>query len=140
MKKTNRTEWEIRCAFNAFCKSVLKNKSIDIHRKRENHFAKESVFSHLTPNELSQLYSIDEYSNEFQSVQVADKTITMALLIDALNILSDEKRDLILMYYFSELSDQEISNRLNIPRSTIQYRRKIALNRLKRYLEVHLNE
>lgn len=30
---SNRTEWQIRCTFNGFCKSVLRNETIDMLRK-----------------------------------------------------------------------------------------------------------
>ncbi|WP_229720098.1 RNA polymerase sigma factor [Oceanobacillus neutriphilus] len=51
--------------------------------------------------------------------------------------LSEEKRNLVLLYYFLHLSDEEISQRLIVPRRTVHYRRTSALKRLKRFLEEH---
>ncbi len=137
----NRTEWEIRCAFNAFCKRVLKHSAIDIYNQRRLQQSKEMSFSDLTPYEEKQLHSLDDYTvTDAHGFQYANKRITSELLTEAMGTLSQEKRHLILLYYFLRLSDQEISQKLNVPRSTIQYRRSSALERLKYFLEEHADE
>ncbi len=141
MIEPNRTEWQIRCAFNAFCKRVLKNATIDINRDRKRQRSKETTFSDLTPYEANQLYSVDDYGeNNTEDYQIADKRITTKLLAEAMHTLSEDKSKLVLLYYFLGLSDQEISQRLNVPRRTVHYRRTSALNRLKRFLEEHADE
>ncbi|MBO0994608.1 RNA polymerase sigma factor [Bacillus sp. SD088] len=137
----NRTEWQIRCAFNAFCKRVLKNAAIDIYKERKRQRSKEKTFSDLTPYEANQLYSVDNYGEgNKEGFQIVDKKITTKLLAEAMHSLSEEKRNLVLLYYFLHLSDEEISQQLNVPRRTVHYRRTSALKRLKRFLEEHANE
>lgn len=61
MNEPERTEWQIRCAFNGFCKRTLKNESINAHRdirKRQEH---EINFSGLTPKEENQLYTHEDF-------------------------------------------------------------------------------
>lgn len=141
MIESDRTEWQIRCAFNAFCKRVLKNATIDIYNERRRQQSKESAFSELTSQETHQLYSIDAYGEDnTEEFQLADKRITTHLLAEAMHTLPEEKRNTVLLYYFLQLSDMEISEQLKVPRSTVQYRRTSALKRLKRFLEAHADE
>lgn len=137
-----RTEWQVRCAFNAFCKRVLKNEAINIYNERRRKQAKEMTFSVLTPQEENQLFTLDKQyeGEEGQCIQVAGKKITPKILAEAMRILPKEKRITVLLYYFCGLSDIEIGQLLNIPRSTVQYRRTSSFERLKRFLEEHADE
>ncbi|GAB2562182.1 RNA polymerase sigma factor [Gracilibacillus alcaliphilus] len=142
MIEPDRTEWQVRCAFNAFCKRVLKNEAINIFNERQQRQAKEMTFSDLTPQEENQLFTLDKQyeGEEGQYFQVAGKEITPKLLAEAMRTLPKEKRITVLLYYFFNLSDVEISQLLDIPRSTVQYRRTSSFERLKRFLEEHADE
>jgi len=141
MMTPNRTEWQIRCAFNAYCKRVLEHAATDIHRKRKRQRLKEITFSDLTLYETHQLYSMDDdVESDTEDFHFGGKRITFELLAKALEDLSEEKRYLLFLYYYYQLSDEAISQKLNVPRRTIHYRRTRALERLKRFLEVHANE
>jgi len=139
MIEPDRTEWQVRCAFNAFCKRVLKNEAINTYNERRQQQAKEMTFSDLTPQEENQLYTLDKQyeGEEGQGFQVAGKKITSKLLAEAMRTLPKEKRTAVLLYYFFNKSDVEIAQQLNIPRSTVQYRRTSSFERLKRFLEEH---
>ena len=71
----DRTEWQIRCAFNAFCKRVLKNEAINIYNERRLRLTKEMTFTDLTPQEEYQLFTLDKQyeGEEGESLQVAGK-------------------------------------------------------------------
>src|SRR5690625_2817813 len=141
MIEPDRTEWQVRCAFNAFCKRVLKNETINSYNDRRQQQSKEMTFSDLTPHEENQLYTVDKhYEEEMQSFQVAGKKITTKLLAEAMRTLPKEKFITVLLYYFFQLSDVEIGQLLDIPRSTVQYRRTSSFERLKRFLEEHADE
>lgn len=137
-----RTQWQVRCAFNGFCKRVLKNEAINTYKQRQQRQAKEMTFSDLTPQEENQLYTLDKQyeGEEGQSFQVAGKKITPKLLAEAMHTLPKEKRITVLLYYFFNKSDVEIGQLLDIPRSTVQYRRTSSFERLKRFLEEHADE
>ncbi|PAD58668.1 RNA polymerase subunit sigma [Bacillus sonorensis] len=137
----NRTQWQIRCAFNGFCKRVLKNETINIYNERRQRQSKEMTFSDLTPQEENQLYTIDNhYEGETQDFQVRGMRITPKLLAEAMHTLPDEKRIAVLLYYFFNMSDVEIGQLLDIPRSTVQYRRTSSFELLKRFLEGRADE
>ena len=139
MNEPNRTQWEIRCAFNGFCKKALKCEASNAHRDIRRRQIREVAFSDLTPEEESQLYTVDRYSfdedKDDGAFHVAGKKITPKLLAEALRALPEEKREAVLLYYFFEMSDAEIAKLNNVPRSTVQYRRTSSFELLKRFLE-----
>lgn len=53
------------------------------------------------------------------------------LLADALNALPQENRDILLMYWFLEMADREIAERMNLARRTINNRRLKSYRLLK---------
>lgn len=138
MNEPNRTEWEIRCAFNGFCKKAIKCEASNAHRDVRRHQLREVTLSSLSPQEESQLYTVDRYFvKEYtdDSICVAGKRITPKLLAEALRTLPEEKRNAVLLYYFEGMTDNDIAKLLNISRSTVQYRRTSSFELLKRYLE-----
>ena len=138
MNEPIRTQWQIRCAFNGFCKLALKREAMNAHRDTKQRQLREVTFSDLSPLEEKQLYVCDEYfadDEAEQSFVVGGKEITAKLLAEALHSLPDDKREAVLLYYFFELNDAEIAKLRDVPRSTIQYRRTSSFELLKRYLE-----
>lgn len=138
MNEPIRTQRQIRCAFNGFCKRSLENEKLAAYRDMKRRQLREVTFSDLTPQEENQLYTYDSYfknDEAEQSFYVAGKEITAKLLAEALHSLPDEKREAVLLYYFFDMSDVEIAKLLNVPRSTVQYRRTSSFELLKRYLE-----
>ena len=53
------------------------------------------------------------------------------LLADALNSLPQDNRDILLMYWFLEMADREIAERMNLARKTINNRRLKSYRLLK---------
>ena len=140
MNEPIRTQWQIRCAFNGFCKQALKNEAINAHRDTKRQQAREVTFSDLSPQEENQLYTYDKYfanDEAEQSFFIAGKEITAKLLAEALRSLPEEKREAVLLYYFFDMNEGEIAKLCKISRSAVQYRRISSFELLKRYLEEH---
>ncbi len=138
MNEPIRTQWQIRCAFNGFCKQTLKKELLAAHRDIKRRQLREVSFSDLTPQEENQLYTYDSYFEDDEAEKsfcVAGKEITVKLLAEALHSLPEEKRDAVLLYYFFDMNDAEIAKLRNVPRSTVQYRRTSSFELLKHYLE-----
>ena len=134
MTGPDRSQWQIRCAFNGFCKRTLKNEAINAHRDIKKQQLYETMFSDLHPNEEAQLYTYDVYfadDEDEKSFCVAGHEITVKFLFEALDSLSEEKRDAILLYYFEGMNGAEIAKVRNVSRSTVQYHRKRAFELLK---------
>ena len=142
MEEPIRSQWQVRCAFNGFCKRVLKREAIDAHRQTQRQQRQVVTFSDLAPHDEQQLYSLDTYFKDeaAKAFNVGGKKITPKLIADALHSLPDDKRKAVLLYYFMEMSDVEIGEMLNIPRSTVQYRRTSSFELLKRFLEEHADD
>ena len=138
MNEPIRTQWQIRCAFNGFCKQALKREAMNASRDIKRQQLREVTFSDLSPQEENQLFVYDQYfvdDEAEQSFVVGGKEITAKLLAEALHSLPDDKREAVLLYYFFEMNDAEIAKLRDVPRSTIQYRRTSSFELLKRYLE-----
>lgn len=105
MNEPDRTQWEKRCAFNSFCKKAIKCEASNAHRDVKRHQMREVSFSDLTPQEESQLYTVDRYFAEKKpddnAIRVAGKIIPPELLAEALRTLPEDKRTIILLHYFS---------------------------------------
>ena len=101
------------------------------------------LFSNLALHEERQLYTVDKYFQDEEaepSYQMAGKEITPKLLLEAIRALPEERRKIVLLYYFEGLTDIEIAKQLNISRSTVQYRRTSSFEQLKKYLEENADE
>jgi len=136
MNPRNHAE-HIRHSFDSYCKKILKGKAIDIHRERKRRSKHEITFSDMSAQELAALSVEDEYfTDEFvfnilgESVAVADVD-----LAEALNVLPADKRDIVLMSYFFDMTDREIAEQLNMARRTVANQRTSTLRKLKTILE-----
>ena len=130
-------------SLDSFIKTVARNKSIDILREYARQADRETPLSDLSPSEIAKCASITDsyrlYSRPYQVrnyvVQVSDPIVG-----EALQYLTPQRREVILLYYFLELTDAEIGRLLHIDNTTAQYRRRSALKQLKKLVEDMNNE
>lgn len=133
----NSYEKRVQNQFGGFCVKVLKNETRNIQREfayiREN----EKSFNDLSSAELAQLTATDKYfeQNRYFNVLGNEIVVADATLADVISKLPDKKRDVILLSYFLEMSDTDISKMLNTLRQTISKRRASTLKQLKIMLE-----
>ena len=140
MDRQNHNEFEIRCAFSGCCKQVIKNEADNAHKELNRLSQKEVLFSDMSSADEKSLFTLDEYFKDLDNeISIGKVSISEKLLSDALLSLSEDKREIILMYYFSELKDIDIAGLLNLSRSAIQYKRTKGLQLLKKYIEKRLN-
>ena len=128
--------------FDSYCKRILKNEAIDCFCEIQKHRQREIFFSELSEKEWKQLYMEDEYDLDICNFRVLgyDVEVKDALIPEALNLLSDKKREVVLLAYFLDMSDTEIAKLLNLRKSTIHYHRTSSLKSLKEFLEERTNE
>lgn len=62
------------------------------------------------------------------------------LLAEAINNLSDQKQKILLLYYFMDFNDLEISEILDLSRSTVNEHRRNGLFSTKKFIEEVKNE
>jgi len=135
--KPNDHELHKQRAFDSFCKKVLKYEARDHYDEMKRQRSKEVSFSDLSAYELEQLATTDVYFAKEQIFNVLgdDVIVNDNMIAEALHGLPTQKRDIILLSYFLELSDGEIGKKLNMIRSTVQYRRKTTLQELKKIMK-----
>ena len=127
-----------RHEFDRLCKMVLRGEAIDYDNHiawRSNH---EVSLSQLSEEQERQMYVLDEYPSEQTHfhVQGYDVAIENEDLANALTVLPDDKRDIVLLAYFLDMTDQEIADKLDMVRRTVQYKRAQSLKELKKEMEV----
>ena len=136
-KSPSNDEMTIRNQFDRICKLALKNEAIDYHRHMAYRQKHEVMLSELTEYEQNQMYTEDEYGAENQWFRVMDYDIEVkdSLIAEALQVLSEKKRDVILLSYFMDMSDAEIARKMNLVRCTVREHRVRSLELLKKIME-----
>lgn len=124
-------------AFDAYCKRVVKNEAVNIHLEYERRGQREVTFTDLTAAELRRLSYIDTYAPERRVFDLLGMDIEIADgdLGRALAALPTDQRAIILLAYLLDMPDAEIAQRLDLNRSTVQYRRTSTLEQLRKILE-----
>lgn len=97
----------------------------------------EKLLYELTVEEINSLSAMDEYDVENHNFQVMgyDVEVKDALIAEALQTLTEKKRNVVLLSYFMEMSDAEIARKMNLVRSTVNEHRKRSLQILKDIME-----
>ena len=139
MELTPSQKKTVRHQFDSFCRKVLREEARDYLRELMRRAAHEVPLSELSEEQMERLYALDEYPSEaiHFDVQGYDVAINNEKLADALTAWPDDKRDIGLLAYCPDMSDQEIADKLNMVRRTVQYRRTSSLKEMKQRLEVH---
>lgn len=138
MELTPSQKKTVRHQFDSFCRKVLREEA----RNYERHIAwrsdHEVSLSELSEEQERQMYVLDEYPSEQTHfrVQGYDVAIENEDLANALTVLPDDKRDIVLLAYFLDMTDQEIADKLDMVRRTVQYKRAQSLKELKKEMEV----
>ena len=132
----------IQHQYDALAKKVLKGEARSYYRELSKRAALEVNFSEMNETDLLQLYTLDEYESDYYRFEVSgyDVLVKNELLGEALQALPEKKRDIILLSYFLDMSDEEIGSLLNVVRSTIFRHRKTALEKIKLYMEGKTDE
>ena len=132
----------VRHAFDCYCKKVLKFKARDCYAQLNRRNEHEISFSELSDRELTSLSATDRYfaDDHVFSVNGENIDITDGELAEALNGLPKDRRDIILLSYFFDITDKEIGQRLSLVRRTVTYRRTSSLLELKKSMEEKFDE
>ncbi|HFI0406970.1 TPA: RNA polymerase sigma factor, partial [Streptococcus suis] len=114
-----------------------KNERIDYIRYLKKISKKELSFSEMEEHVINQFSYEDTYSIDltFFNLYGIDIGVKDELLSDALNSLSNQKRKIMLLYYFMDFNDLEIARILNISRSTVNEHRRSGLVSIKKFME-----
>lgn len=135
-------EQRIEEQFDHFCKKVISNEMKDIRRHNKYLLRKEKILSELTQEDLGQLIVIDKYHGINSKIEAAGFLLEIEneLLFEAISILSEKKRNIILLSYWLDMTDEDISHYLRMVRRTVSYMRTSSLKQLKKLMENNRSE
>lgn len=135
-------ETTVRHQYDALAKKVLKRELINWHKQNNRRLKREILMSELAEMNMDRFFVLDEYKTDSFWFRVLNYNITVkdALLAEAIQSLSEKKRNVILLFYFMDMTETEIANELNLVRSTIHEHRKRSLELLKHKMKGRENE
>ena len=123
--------------FDSFCKTVIRNESIDARRELTARADHETQLSALSVSDLSALCTADTYRPyrktffvHGNAVNVCDKSLS-----EALQFILPQQREVILLTYFFDYNDVEIGKLLGISNYAVRIRRNAALRHMHKQLE-----
>lgn len=127
----------IEMQFDNFCKVVISNELRNIKKHNSFLHRHEKLFCELTKDELDGLSTVDRYSAISHSVSTRGFLFEIEdeVLFHAINTLPKNNQDIIMLSYWMDMTDVQISQTLNIVRRTVSYMRRSSLKQLKKYLE-----
>mgnify|MGYP001531341189 FL=1 len=135
-------EEHIQHTFDAYCKKVLRNEARDYLDELERRRSREISLSELPIEVMDQLSASDSYFQEDKAFCILGCTVYVddSDLAEAIAALPRDKQDIILLFYFLEMSDYEIAKRLNMVRRSVTYRRTSTLKLLKELIGGNTDE
>lgn len=124
--------------FDSFCKKVLKYRNYKFFRDDQIRKERECVFSDLDEGVLDQFYTLDDYEVLLFWITLKNLTIPIQneMLYQALLLLSEKRLEIILLSYFMDMTDKEIGEEIQMPKSSVRYNRVQALRYMKKIMEV----
>ncbi|WP_371380506.1 RNA polymerase sigma factor [Sporomusa aerivorans] len=128
--------------FDSFCKTVLRNHARNYDQVVRRRSRRECFSEDICEDtRFQRFFSVDPFQDTYVfRVLDMDVSVEDVLLGAALQELSEERRAIVLLSYFLDMTDSEIGACLNLIRRTVSYRRGTTLKQLKKYLEDLTNE
>ena len=110
-KSSSNDELTIRNQFDRICKLALKGEAADYYRHIAYRQKHEVLFSELSQKELDSIFGVDKYTVENKCFRVLgyDIEVKDTLLAEAIQSLSENKRKVVLLSYFMDMSDADIA-------------------------------
>lgn len=129
------------CRFDAFCKTIIQNEAKDAFREQLRHSAREISYDYMMPREMYGAHREDTYHTYEKIYYVGDieAPVHDEDLGNVLEFVVPARRNVILLGYILGYNDTEISRILKISNSTVAYRRKAALKKIKELMEARKN-
>ena len=126
-------EYEQRCQFDAFCKSVLRNEAWNLKRSMKRQRRRVTPLDTVSPTEWDKLSVTDSYpSDSFVfSSHGYSMCIDNELVAAAFAGLSATEQSILILRCALDMTDAEIGAYLEMSRSAVQRRRTKALTGLR---------
>lgn len=137
MKYTDEQKEHIRHCFDSFCKKTIRYQAINLYRESDRYSKRNISFEEILNDYFSECGKYDTYpilQYHFEAFgyifSVNDYKLGKALLQ-----LSKQKRDVILMYYFTDCKLKDIAELIGKPQKNISYIHIRAIKNLREIME-----
>ncbi len=122
--------------FDYICKRAMEDERKNYMLYLSRIAKREVSFSDVGDYLVSQFATTDNYSTDFQIFTLNGLSVGVEndLLSEALRELPDKKREILLLFYFMDMSDSEIADLLKLNRSTVYRHRTSGLALIKKSL------
>lgn len=123
--------------FDSYAKRLIRNEGRNARKELARQAEREVSLSALPCDDLPAVAHRDKYFLEKVGVhsKAGEVVVFDRLLGQAVMSLAPKWRDVIVMYYFLDMSDEKIGGVLQLTAGAIRHRRQVALERLKTMLE-----
>lgn len=123
--------------FDYICKRAIENERKNYVKHLSGISNREVSFTEIGDYRVNQFSVMDQYVTDLHMFTVRNYQIglTDSGLSEALQHLDTKKRDIILLYYFMEMNDTEISTLFNLNRSTIHRHHISGLESIKHFMK-----
>lgn len=125
--------------FDSYISKVLRNEVRSYYRAKKQKDRTECSISDLSQTLLCNLSKTDEYFvDEIHRIVVLEKfeaEIKDVLLYEALSQLNNNSKDIVILKFWHDLTDEKIGKLLNMKRSSVNYAKIKALKTLKNLLQ-----
>ena len=127
--------------FDRLCQLTLDGEATNYYRHMEYRRNHEVNFSEMTEKDLYSIFVVDEYNLDSSHFQVPgyDIEVKDTLLVEALQALTEKKRNVVLQSYFMYMTDAEIAREMKLVHSTIREHRMRSLELLKKLMEENMD-
>lgn len=129
-------------AYDCYVKKTLRNELRTCWREKQRRFSNEVTFSDLPESTVAAMGCCDRYICEYSTFWADGCKIYIEneCLAEALQLLSETDRNIMLMYDFLNMTDYEIAARLNMSRRTVNDRRHGTYRILRKLMGGDQNE
>lgn len=136
MRSSEQFMERVECTFAAFCKVVLRNEAINAYRDFGRKQMHEISLDYLMSETPFEPFTTDNYFEQYDKptvfvVKGQKVVIASKRLADALSKLPEQRRTVLLMYFFLGYTDRKIGNEYGRSRSTANYWKLAALKQLR---------
>lgn len=137
MSYSEKYKEHIEYTFAAFCKVVLRNAAINAYRDLKRRQEREISLDYLMSETSYEPFITDTYFEQYDTPTVfvvkGKKVIAGSKrLADALSRLSEQRRTVLLMYFFLGYTDTQIGREYGHCRSTANYWKLSAMKQLRK--------
>ena len=130
----------IEYTFAAFCNVVFRNAAINAYRDFGRKQKREVSLDYLMSETPFEPFTMDRYFEQYDTptvfvVKGQEIIVVSKRLADALSRLPEQRRTVLLMYFFLGYTDTKIGNEYGRSRSTVNYWKLAALKQLRKEWE-----